>query len=166
MAAVGLQHHHEPEQQLLILLNDIKRRNKESCCNSNQDNKIDIDSNINDLKNGYESYDVVSANYVIFALDLILKMRRALHRRQSSMINSIGQNSHPNQFTLRIGVYIILYDISDAIFRQVNYFVIIFRLSTCFKSKIDQVTTVKKFKILIVLKFETDLTQSILGLRQ
>lgn len=103
MAAVGLQHRHEPERQLLILLNDMKRRIKESCYKNNQDNKNDIDSDINDLENGYEIYDIIAANYVIFALDFILKMRRALHHRQTSMINSVGQNSHLNQFTLRIG---------------------------------------------------------------
>lgn len=103
MAAVGLQHRHESERELLVLLNDLKRRYKESFHNNNRDNKMDIDNyNTNDLENRCDLYDIISANYVVFALDFILNIRRALHRRQSTMITSIG-NSHPTDFTLRIG---------------------------------------------------------------
>lgn len=109
MAAVGLQHQHGPERQLVMLLREIKRRNKESYSYNKLDKKSDIDSysssKDNDLADGYELYDVISANYVIFALDFIRDMRQILYRRQTATLTSL-ENVHisqPSHFTLRVG---------------------------------------------------------------
>lgn len=99
MAAVGLQHQHESEHQLLMLLKEIKQRNNETCHYNNKDEKDDRDNN---LVNGYELYDVLSAYHVIFALDFICDMRRILYQQQSSIITPVG-NSFNSQFTLRVG---------------------------------------------------------------
>lgn len=102
MAAVGLQHQHEPEHQLLLLLKEIKQRNNETCHYNNKDEKDDID---NDLANGYELYDILSAYYVKFALDFIRDMRRVLYHQRPSAMTTVGNsyNSQPTQFTLRVG---------------------------------------------------------------
>jgi hypothetical protein len=97
MAAVGLQHQHESEHQLLMLLKEIKQRNNETSQYNNKDEKDDIDNN---LANGYELYDVLSAHHVIFALDFICNMRRILYRQQSSVMTP---NSCNSQFALRVG---------------------------------------------------------------
>jgi len=112
MAAVGLQYPHKPDHQLLMLLNEIKQRNKESCHNSDRDKKNNIDSCngsgvsvVNNLENVFELHNMISANYVIFALDFIRDMRRALHRRQAAVVTPVGysHNSQPTQFILQVG---------------------------------------------------------------
>lgn len=109
MVAVGLQHQHGPERQLVMLLREMKRRNKGTCNNNEQDKKSDIESRTgsrdNDPLDGYELYDVISANYVIFALDFVQDMRRILHRKQTTELIPVGNIhiSEPSQFTLRVG---------------------------------------------------------------
>lgn len=109
MAAVGLQHQHGPERQLVMLLREMKRRNKESNSCNKLDKKSNIDSHNSirdyDPVDGYEIYDVISANYVIFALDFIRDMRRILYRQQTASLTSV-ENVHvsqPSQFFLRVG---------------------------------------------------------------
>jgi len=109
MIAVGLQHQHGPEREMLMQLREMKRRHKESCNGQNKKSNIDSynsRSNIdNELSNGYELYDVISANYIIFALDFIRDMRRTLHLQQTAVATTVA-NSHisqPTKFTLRVG---------------------------------------------------------------
>lgn len=112
MAAVGLQYSHKPDHQLLMLLNEMKQRNKESCHYNDRDKKNNINSCIgnevsvvSNLENVYELHNMISANYVIFALDFVRDMRRALHRRQAAVVTPVGysHNSQPTQFTLQVG---------------------------------------------------------------
>lgn len=102
MAAVGLQHHDGPEHQQVMLLKEMKQRCGESCNIDSQERKNDVD---NDLENEYELYDVISANYVTFALDFIRDMRRALHRQRTATMTPVGNshNSQPTQYVLRVG---------------------------------------------------------------
>lgn len=114
MVAVGLQHQHGPERQLVMLLREMKRRNKGTFNNNEQDKNSDIDSRTgsrnNDPVDGYELYDVISANYVIFALDFVQDMRRILHHKQTTELTPVGNVhiSEPSQFTLRVGQYILI----------------------------------------------------------
>lgn len=112
MAAVGLQHHDGPKRRQVMLLKDMKERCDESCNFDGQETKNyvenyhvgdDID---NDLENEYELYNIISANYITFALDFIREMRRALHRQQTETVTPVGSsnNSQPSQFVLRVGV--------------------------------------------------------------
>lgn len=112
MAAVGLQHHDGPKRRQVMLLKDMKERCEESCNFDGQETKNfvenyhvgeDVD---NDLENEYELYNIISANYITFALDFIREMRRALHRQQTATVTPVGSSniSHPTQFVLRVGV--------------------------------------------------------------
>jgi len=109
MAAVGLQHQHGPEHQLVMLLREMKQRNKEFYSYNKLNKRSDIDSysssKDNDPVDGYELYDVISANYVIFALDFIRDMRQILYRQQTAALTSVGSVhiSQPSHFTLRVG---------------------------------------------------------------
>lgn len=105
MVAVGLQQQHEPEYLLCMLREKMRQRNNDhdGKNNVNSFNKNgDIDNNIT---NGYELYDVISANYIIFALDFIRDMRRVLHRQWTLSMTPVGnlQNSQPTHLTLRVG---------------------------------------------------------------
>lgn len=111
MAAVGLQHHDGPKRRQVMLLKDMKERCDKSCNFDGQETKNyvenyhvgeDVD---NDLENEYELYNIISANYIIFALDFIREMRRALHHQQTEMVTPVGSsnNSQPTQFVLRVG---------------------------------------------------------------
>jgi len=111
MAAVGLQHLDGPKRRQVMLLKDMKQRCDESCIFDNQERKNDDETNNiredfdDDLENEYELFDVISANYVTFALDFIREMRRTLHRQQTSTLTPVG-NSHnlkSSQFVLRVG---------------------------------------------------------------
>lgn len=110
MVAVGLQHQFSSDSQLIMLLKDMKRRNDEFYHHNKQDKKYDMDSYIsngsveNDIANRYELQDIVSANYIVFALDFIRDMRRVLHRWQTT--TALVENSHnsqPMEFALRVG---------------------------------------------------------------
>lgn len=106
MAAIGLQHQHETEHQLLMILKEIKQRNNEACQFNNKDEKYDNDFDVDqDLASGYELNDILSAYYVVYALDFVRDMRRVLHRQRSSIMPSLGNsyNSQSTQFTLRVG---------------------------------------------------------------
>lgn len=112
MAAVGLQYPHKPDYQLLMLLNEMKQKNKESCHYNDRDKKNNIDNHneggvsvVNNLENLFELHNMISANYVIFALDFVRDMRRVLHRRQAAVVTPVGysHNSQPTQFTLQVG---------------------------------------------------------------
>lgn len=107
MVAVGLQQEHEPEHLLYILREKMRQRNinKDGTTNINNFNSNeDMD---NDITNGYELYDVISANYVIFALDFIQDMRRVMNRQWAVSMTSVGNlhNLNSTQLNLRVGKY-------------------------------------------------------------
>lgn len=107
MVAVGLQ---KPEHLLLMQQDEIKQRINGSCYKIDKDRKKNVDCTTNndskDVAYEFALYDVTSANYVIFALDFVREMRRALHRWQTTPVTSVG-NLHlrPARFTLRVGKY-------------------------------------------------------------
>lgn len=110
MAVVGLQHQLNSENQLIMLLKDMKRRNDEFYHHNKHGKKYDVDSYIcngsleNDIANRYELNDIVSANYIVFALDFIRDMRRVLHRwKTSTALVENSHNSQPMKFALRVG---------------------------------------------------------------
>lgn len=102
MVAVGLQ---RPEHLLLMQKEEIKQRINGSCHKIDKDRKKNVDCTVNnDSRDEFALYDVTSANYVMFALDFVREMRRALHRWQTTLVTSVG-NLHlrPPRFTLRVG---------------------------------------------------------------
>lgn len=108
MAAVGLQHHDGPKRRQVMLLKDMKKRCDESCNFDKQETKnfienYHVEENVdNDLENEYELYNIISANYITFALDFIQEMRRVLHRQQTTMLTPVG-SSNTSKFILRVG---------------------------------------------------------------
>jgi len=110
MAAVGLQHHDGPKRRQVMLLKDMKERCDESCNFDRQETKNYVENYSvgedveNNLENEYELYNIISANYITFALDFIREMRRALHRQQTEMVTPVSSNnSQATQFVLRVG---------------------------------------------------------------
>ncbi|VVC26042.1 Hypothetical protein CINCED_3A010240 [Cinara cedri] len=94
MAVVGLQ---RPEHLLLMQKEEVRQRIKRVNCS--------MDNNTSDRDNEFGLCDVTSANYVIFALDFVREMRRALHQLQTAPIKSdYHLHLRPTQFTLRVGL--------------------------------------------------------------
>lgn len=106
MFVVGLQYH---ESRLLVTQREeIRRRNNETCHYNGREKGYDVESysNSRDIDvtqaNGFELYDVVSANHVISALDFVRDMRRTLHQHLLMPVGSM-HNSQSTQFTLQVG---------------------------------------------------------------
>lgn len=104
MVAVGLQQDHEPERLLCMLREKMRQRNIEQDGTTNI-NSINRNEDMgNDITNGYELYNIISANYIVFALDFIRDMRHILNRQcaVSTPIRNFP-NLNPTQLTLRVG---------------------------------------------------------------